>query len=90
MPTFFAAAELGHLDLLLEDAGCQAQLASVVVGHAVAATHRRESLALALRALALVLDALGPPGTHRAAARHCKRTYKHTHEQRNAHTKGCR
>lgn len=91
-PTFVAAARLGRLDLLFEDAGGHAQLAGVVVGEAVAAAHGREGLALALRALTLVLDAAGPPGTHGAAASLCKcthtnirtivRTHAHTHTHR--------
>lgn len=67
-PTFVTAAGFRHIDSTLLHAGGRAEFTLVFVGDAVAPAHRGKALARALRALALVPDADGPPGTNCAAA----------------------
>lgn len=69
--TFITAAVLDHVNSPLLHAGRHAELTLVVVGGAVAAAHCWEGLAGALRALALIPDASGSPGTNNAATCFC-------------------
>lgn len=62
--TFIAAASSSHTDVLLEGAGCDVQLTCIVIGGAIAATHRTEGQPRARWALTPILLAAGTPYTH--------------------------